>query len=117
MTNDVIWAVVITGKYAVRASPREKRNITPFSGRMPSFAIFILFSPGGHYANILPAFVIDAPKYVSLFKPTYTLSLPRLKGPHLGLQYLHLFLQLHEPSLDAAEAVDFRAEGPITDAR
>ena len=27
MTNDAIRAVVITGKYAVRASPREKRNI------------------------------------------------------------------------------------------
>ena len=26
MTNDEIRAVVITGKYAVRASPREKRN-------------------------------------------------------------------------------------------
>ena len=27
MTNDAVRAVVITGKYAVRASPREKRNI------------------------------------------------------------------------------------------
>ena len=26
MTNDVIRAVVITGKYAVRASPKEERN-------------------------------------------------------------------------------------------
>ena len=29
MTNDAIWAVVITGKYAVRSSPREKRNTDP----------------------------------------------------------------------------------------
>ena len=26
MTNEVIWAIVITGKYAVWSSPREKRN-------------------------------------------------------------------------------------------
>ena len=26
MTNEVIRAVVITGKYAVQSSPREKRN-------------------------------------------------------------------------------------------
>ena len=29
MTNKVIRAVVITGKYAVRASPREKHNTWP----------------------------------------------------------------------------------------
>ena len=29
MTNDAVRAVVITGKYVVRASPREKRNIEP----------------------------------------------------------------------------------------
>ena len=27
MTNEVIRAVVITGKYAVQSSPREKRNM------------------------------------------------------------------------------------------
>ena len=26
MTNRVTWAVVITGKYAVQSSPREKHN-------------------------------------------------------------------------------------------
>ena len=26
MTNEVIWAVVITGEYAVQSSPREKHN-------------------------------------------------------------------------------------------
>ena len=26
MTNDAIWAVVITGKWGVRSSPRRKRN-------------------------------------------------------------------------------------------
>ena len=29
MTNGVTRAIVITGKYAVRTSPREKRNIDP----------------------------------------------------------------------------------------
>ena len=29
MTNDTIRAVVITGKYAVQGSPREKRNTLP----------------------------------------------------------------------------------------
>ena len=29
MTNDAVRAVVITGKYAVQASPREKRNTSP----------------------------------------------------------------------------------------
>ena len=32
MTNSAIRAVVITGKYAVQASPREKRNITTAVG-------------------------------------------------------------------------------------
>ena len=77
MTNRSIRAVVITGKYAVQSSTREKRNITPFSARMPSF-VFVFPSPRGHYVNVLPTFVIDMSKDVSLFKPTYALSLPSL---------------------------------------
>src|ERR1700735_1018662 len=114
MTNDTIRTVVITGESAVRASTREKRNITPFSGRMPSFVIFILRSPRGHYANILSSLVVDAPKYVSLLKPTYTLPLPCLKGPHLRLQGLHLRVQLREPLLDAAKPMNLRTEGFVS---
>ena len=66
MTNVTSRAIVITGKYAVRSKIREKRNITPFSARMPSF-VLIFPSPRGHHANILSLFVIDASEYVSLF--------------------------------------------------
>ena len=70
-------------------------------------------SPRGHYANILPTFMIDMPKDVSLLQPSYTLPLPSLEGPHLRLQCLHLLVQLGEPLLDMTEAVDFSAKGPV----
>ena len=98
-------AVVITGKYAVRASPREKRNITPFSGRMPSFVV-ILPSPRGHYANILPALLVDMPKDISFLKPPYTLPLSRLQHPDLLLQHLHLLGKFSESPLNVAEAMN-----------
>ena len=113
MTNGAIRAVVITGKQAVQSSPREKRNITPFSARMPSFVIFFLPSPRGYHANILPTFVINTPEDVSLLETSYTLSLPGLESPHLRLQCLHLRIQLCKPLLDVTEAVDFSTEGLI----
>src|ERR1700722_11399726 len=113
MTNGVIWAVVITGKYAVRSSPREKRNITPFSARMPSFIFFFLPGPRGHHVNVLPAFVINTPKDVSFLESSHTLSLPSLEGPHLQLQCLHLRVQLCEPLLDMTKAVDFGTKGLV----
>ena len=105
MTNDEARAIVITGKYAVWASPREKRNITPFSGRMPSFVV-VLPSPRRHYADILPVLLVDAPKDVSLFESSYTLSLPRLQHPHLLLQGLYLLVKFSEPPLDMAETMN-----------
>ena len=106
MTNNAIWAIVITGEYAVQSSPREKRNITPFSARMPSF-VLVLPSPRGHYTNVLSAFLIDAPKDVSLLESPYALPLLRLQHPHFLLQCLHLLSEFSEPPFDMAEPMNF----------
>src|ERR1700732_4341789 len=37
MTNNAIWAVVITGKYVVRAGLREKRNICRQQGHIARY--------------------------------------------------------------------------------
>src|ERR1700727_1457635 len=92
MTNRVTRTVVITGKYAIQSSPREKRNITPFSARMPSFVV-VFPSPRGHYANVLSAFLVNTPEDVSLLESPYALSLLRLQHPHLLLQRLHLLVE------------------------
>ena len=57
--------------------------------------------------------MVNTSEDVSFFKSSYTLSLPCLEGPHLGLQGLHLLLQLREPLLDAMKAMDFSAEGLV----
>ena len=111
MTNGAVRAVVITGKYAVQSSPREKRNITPFSARMPSFVFFIFPGPRGHYANVLSTLVINTPKNVSFFQSSDTLPLSSLEGPHLCLQRLHLGIQLGKPPFDMTESVNFGAKG------
>ena len=112
MTNDTIQTIVITSKYAVWSSPREKRNITPFSARMPSF-VFILPSPRGHYTNVLSVFFVNVPENISLLKSSHALLLSGLEGPHLQLQCLHLLIQLCKSLLDMPEVVYFSNKGLI----
>ena len=81
---------------------------------MPSF-VTILPSPRGHYANVLSALLVDAPKNVSLLESSYTLSLLRLQHPHLLLQRLHLLIEFRETPFDVTEMMDLGYEGAISD--
>ena len=63
--------------------------------------------------NVLSSFVINMPKNVSFLQSSDTLPLPRLKGPHLRLQRLHLRIQLCKPLFDVTEAVNFSAKGLV----
>ena len=56
MTNEITRAVVITGKYAVRSSPREERNIVAMEtvGPLPLiFYPYILMAVLGMYLQVM----------------------------------------------------------------